>query len=234
MRTRGLIALMLLAACAAGARAGDAAPAAERRRLVSIAAGLVQPVSRIDFGSVGGGSADNGELGVQLGAQYVRFLTPCLGAGVSVDYFSRGGTVSTRLYPSADASVSGDTWLMLGVLRYSLRARGRARPFILVGAGGAWNRLWVDVRPSSWPDTATHETRRLLDDGAWTPAASARLGLDLDFDAAAPGLVTLETGWTGLGSARYAATPRGEARGLRGVAAPLRLLLFTARYGWRF
>ena len=219
---------------ASGARAADAAPSPEHRRLVSFAFGLVEPVCRINFASVGGGSADNGDLGVQFGAQYVQFLTPRLGAGLSVDYLGRNGTVSTRLYPAADARVAGDTWLLLGLVRYSLRERGWARPFILLGAGGAWNTLTVDVRPSSWPDTATHETRRVIDDSAWTPAASARVGLDLDVDAAAPGFVTVEAGWTGLASARYAATPRGEARGLGGVSAPLHLLTFTARYGWKF
>jgi hypothetical protein len=236
VRTRGLIAAFLLAAGAAGARADAPLPGVppERRRLVSVGAGLVEPVSRISFGSAGGGSADNGDLGVQFGVQYVQFLTKRLGAGLSVDYFNRGATFSTRLYPSADAAVAGDTWLLLGLLRFTLLDRGPARPFVLVGAGGAWNKMTVDVRPSSWPDTATHETRRLLDDSAWTPAAAVRAGLDLVSDAAAPGVVTVEAGWTGLGSARYAPTPRGEARGVGAVSAPLHVLTFAARYGWRF
>ncbi|MCM2303801.1 MAG: hypothetical protein NDJ72_03815 [Elusimicrobia bacterium] len=233
MKIGALLPLMLLAA---GARAGEALPGvpSERRRLASIGVGLVQPVSRVRLGVAGGGSADNGDLGAQFGAQYVHFLTKRLGAGVNVDYFSRGGTYSTRLYPAADASVAGDTWVVLGLLRYTLRDRGAARPFVLLGAGGAWNKTTVDVRPSSWPDTATHETRRLVDDSAWVPAASARLGLDIVSDSAAPGVVTLEAGWTGLASAGYAATPRGEARGVSGAAGPLHVLTFTARYGWRF
>lgn len=233
MKTGALLSLMLLAA---GARAGEPLPGVppERRRLVSIAVGLAQPVSRVHLGVPGGGSADNGDLGAHFGAQYVHFVSPCLGAGLDVDYVSRGGTLSTRLYPSADARVAGDSWVMLGVLRWTLRDRGTARPFVLVGAGGAWNKTTVDVRPSSWPDTANHETRRLVDDSAWVPAASARLGLDLRPDGAAPGFVTLEAGWTGLGSAGYAATPRGEARGVSGASGTLHILTFTARYGWRF
>lgn len=218
----------------AGARAEEPVPAAKRLRQASIGFGLIEPVSRIRLGVPGGGSADNGDLGVQFGAQCVQFLTPRLGAGVEIDYLNRGGTLSTRLYPSADASVAGDAWVMLGVLRYALMDRGSARPFVLLGAGGAWNKTTVDVRPSTWPDTATHETRRLIDGGAWVPAASARLGLDIDTDAASPGLVTVEAGWIGLGSASYAATPRGEARGVSGATGPLHVLTFTARYGWRF
>lgn len=221
---------------AAGARAQEPAPAAPpvRRSLVSVAVGLIEPVSRVSLGIPGGGSADNGDLGAQFGVQYVRFLTPRLGAGLEAAYHDRGGTLSTRLYPSADARVAGDAWLLLGLLRWTLRDRGSARPFVLLGAGGAWNKTTVDVRPSVWPDTATSETRRLIDDSAWTPAASARLGVDIDADAAAPGVVTLEAGWTGLASAGYAATPRGEARGLGGVSGPLHVLTFAARYGWRF
>lgn len=206
----------------------------ERRHLVSLGLGLIEPVSKVNFRSIGGGSADNGDLGVQLGGQYVYFLTPRLAAGLDVDYYSRSGTLSSRLYPEGAASVAGDTWLMLGILRYTLADGGSARPFILLGAGGGWNKTTIDVHPSVWAGTATHETRRLIDDSAWTPAASVRLGLDLDVDALTPGIVTLEAGWTGLAGARYAATPRGEALGLSGVSAPLHILSFTARYGWRF
>ena len=211
-----------------------AAPSDRRRQLLSLGFGLIQPVSRIDFHSIGGGSADNGDLGAQFGAQYVYFLSPRLGAGLDVDYFDRSGTLSERLFPSASASVAGDTWLMLGILRYSFTDRGIARPFVLVGAGGARNSETVDVRPSGlWADTSTHETRRLIDDSAWTPAASVRLGLDFDVDAFAPGVVTLEAGWTGLAGARYGATPQGQKLGLSNISGPLNVISFTARYGWR-
>ena len=208
---------------------------AERHQLFELGFGLIEPVSKIDFHSIRGGSADNGDVGAQLAAQYVYFLTPRLGAGLDVDYFDRTGTLSERLFPAAAASVSGDTWLMLGIVRYTLSDRGSARPFLLVGAGGARNTETVDVRPSgNWADTGTHETRRLIDDSAWTPAASARLGVDLDIDALDSGIVTLEVGWTGLAAARYAATPQGQALGLSGISAPVSIISFTARYGWRF
>lgn len=231
---RGPWLAVLLAAGVGGARAAEpaATPEAPGRRMVSIGLGLAEPVSKVHFGSVGGGSADNGDLGVRLGAQYVHFLSPRLGAGVEADYVSRSGTLSTRLYPAADASVRGDAWLMLALLRYSFLDDGAARPFVLLGAGGAWNKTIVDVKP--WADTGTRETRRLIDDSAWTPAASARLGVDLDLDAAAPGFVTLEAGWTGLARAGYAATPRGQAQGLGGVRALLSFVSFTARYSFRF
>jgi hypothetical protein len=106
------------------------------------------------------------------------------------------------------------------------------RPFLLAGAGGGYNSETVDVQPSGlWPNSTTRESRRLIDDSAWTPAGSARFGLDIPIDE---GVVTLEAGWTGLASARYAATPQGHALGLGGIAAPVSIISFTARYGWRF
>lgn len=231
---RGPLLALLLAAGAGEAR-GDEPPApAEKRRMVSIGVGLVEPVSKIHFGAVGGGSADNGDLGTALGAQYVRYITPRLGAGVEADYVNRTGTFSTRLYPAADASVRGDTWLMLALLRYTFMEGGAARPFVLLGAGGAWNKTIVDVRPSRWADTGTRETRRLIDDSAWAPAASARLGVDLDLDMAAPGFVTFEAGWTRVARAGYDATPRGRALGLEGIRALLSFASFTARYSLKF
>lgn len=230
---RGALVALLLSA--SGARAAEpSSPQAQRRRMVSIGFGLVEPVSKVHFGAVGGGSADNGDLGTAIGAQYVLSLTPSLGAGVEADYVNRTGTLSTRLYPAADASVRGDTWLMLALLRYTFMEGGAARPFVLVGAGGAWNKTIVDVRPSLWADTGTRETRRLIDDSAWAPAASARLGLDLHLDAAAPGFLTLEAGWTRVARAGYDATPRGRALGLEGIRALLSFASFTARYSLKF
>lgn len=229
-----LILAAIVAAGASSARAEAPAAAAPGRHMISIGAGLAAPVSRVHFRSIGGGSADNGDLGVRLGAQYLYFATPLLGAGFEADYVSRGGTLSTRLYPAADARVAGDTWLMLGILRYSPREAGKVRPFVLAGAGGSWNKTTIDVQPSVWADTGTRETRRLIDDGAWAPAASVRLGLDIRLDALSPGCLTLEAGWTGIASAGYAATPRGRALGLDGISAPLHLLSFTARHAWRF
>ena len=218
---------------------GAPAPAAEtpreRRQLLSLGFGLIEPVSNVDFRSIGGGQAVNGDLGSQFGLQYFYFLAPRLGAGLDLDYFDRTGTISERLFPAASSSVGGDTWLMLGTLRYSLTDRGKARPFVLFGAGGALNSETVDVRPSgNWANTGTHETRRLIDDSAWTPAAAVRLGVDVAFDAIEPGIITFEAGWTGLAGARYAATPQGQTQGLGSLSGPLNIIVFTARYGWRF
>lgn len=229
------LAACLLAASAPCLAQDGAAPAPASTpgpNLLSLSAGLVRPGSRV--GGPGAGSATNGDTGLQLGAQWLRELRGPLSAGLELDYMDRMGTVSPRLFPAAVSSVKGESWLLLGVARAALPRLGRARPFVLAGAGGAYNTLAVDVRASNWADTNTQETRRLVDDAKWVPAASARVGVELD----APGsggnaVIILEGGWTGLGGARYAATPQGEALGWRDVTAPLHVVAFSARLGWR-
>lgn len=236
MKARKCLAAVLLITCASFVHAAepDEPPPVLRKQRFSIGIGLVQPLSKIDFRPLGGGEASNGDLGSRIGAEYLYFLTPRIGAGFSVDYIDFTGTRSESLYPAAASSVSGDTWLMLGILRCTLRDHGAARPFVLIGGGGARNTTVVDVRPGNWPDTNTHETRRLVDDTVWTPAAAARIGVDLDVEAFQPGILTLETGWTGLASRHYGPTARGAALGLSGVDGPRNVLSFTLRYGWRF
>ena len=215
----------------------SAAPGAaeEGRHFVSLGVGFAVPANNIDFHSIpNGGQASNGDLGVQYGAQYVYYLTPRLGAGVNVDYFDRSDTISSGLFPNATASVGGETLLTLGILRYTLADDGWIKPFVLAGAGGARNSTTVDVRAANWADTNTHETRRLVDDTVWAPAATARVGIDLRPASIERGVVTIEAGWTGVASERYGATPRGVAQGISGVSGPLNFITFTARYGWRF
>lgn len=221
--------LVLIAAMTAAAASAGAEPAPGRHS-ISLGAGFVEPVSKV---RLGGGAADNGDLGVQFLGQYAYALTPRLSAGVEAAYAARTGTLSTRLYPAADARVAGDTWLLLGLLHYSPWERGRARPFVELGAGGAWNKTTIDVKPSLWADTGTREVRRVVDDDAWTPAASVRLGVELA-PAALDGFLRLEVGWTGLARASYGATPRGQALGLSGVRGALHMATFSARHGWRF
>ena len=206
-----------------------------KRQMFSVSAGLIRPMSRVGFGGVnGGGSASNGDTGFQIGGQWLYLPTPNLGAGLEIDYADRTGSISPRLFPNSISSAHGDSWLMLGVLRGWLPRIGRARPFVLGGAGYAYNTLSVDVRASNWADTNTQETRRLVDDARWTPAASARLGLDFEVPSTRGGIFTVEAGWLGLAGAKYSSTPQGAALGILDVSAPLNVLAFSARYGWRF
>lgn len=222
--------------------AASPAPREDRERLfeprnqtLSIGFGLVAPLSDVDFGEIRGGRASNGDVGPFIGFQYFYSQTPRLDWGAEFDYADRTGTTSPGLMPNALSSVSGDTLLFLGLLKYRLTDRGRVRPYALVGAGAHRTSTTIDAQPNPgfvWNDTQTDETRRLVDDSAWGFAMSARLGLDFGF--AEPSVFSLEAGWTQLASASDHAAPAGSALGLSGVSGPIRLFTLTARWGWTF
>ena len=46
----------------------------DMRQMFSFNLGLDAPLSRVDFSSVGGGSADNGDAGILIGGQYLYFV----------------------------------------------------------------------------------------------------------------------------------------------------------------
>lgn len=69
-----------------------AAALAERPRTLSIGVGPAVPLSGVSFGSIGGGTASDGDWGVNLGARYLQAVSPRWSAGVDVSYLSRTGT----------------------------------------------------------------------------------------------------------------------------------------------
>ena len=227
--------------------AAPAAPPEDRRTLeerlgwpegrseLSLNLGLGATLSDVGFGSIGGGTASNGDVGPLLGLQYLRELTPQLAVGGEFGFLHRSATDDTGLLQSANSNVWGDTLSLLAVLRASLTDHGVARPYVLVGAGAARSTLKIDATPLAgfqWADTATDETRRLVDGEKWLPAGAARIGVE--FNAFAPTRFSLEAGWLGVGSGRFSAAPAGQAIGLTDVAAPVNAFTFSARWAWRF
>ena len=208
------------------------APEEDYRQLISPAFGFDAPVSNVH---IAGGSLPNGYSGGLTGVQYLFFPTKRFGAGIDFTYFNRAPTDSQGFLPNTVARVSGDTTLLMAVVRYELKDTGHVRPFILAGAGGGYNTLAIDARPvlgAVWSDTGTGEYRRVVDGGAWVPAATFRAGLDFVFFRRM--LITGEVGWTGMPGAHYAATTQGQALGLGNATGPLNALVFGARWGWRF
>lgn len=207
------------------------------KNLLSFALGLAAPLSDVNFGSIGGGPASNGDLGPLLGFRYLRSLNRSLAAGAEFEYLHRGGTRSPGLLPRADASVYGDNLLFMGVLRWHLVARGAVRPYLLGGAGVSRSSTRIDAAPNpgfAWTDTNTDESRRLIDGSAWAPAGTARAGVDFDWEFAEPAVFSLEAGWTGVGSRSYAATSSGRDLGLASVEGRLNLFVLAARWSVRW
>ncbi|MBI2789536.1 MAG: hypothetical protein HYX59_12720 [Elusimicrobia bacterium] len=207
------------------------------KNIASFGFGLAAPLSHVDFHAVGGGHANEGDLGPLLSVRYLRSATSRLAAGLDLEYLHRPATVSPGLLPLADSSVSGDNLLMLAVARWHLIDHGSVRPYLLGGAGASrsWTRIEsAPIRGFAWTDTGTDEARRLVDDSVWAFAAAARLGVDFDWEFADPAVIGLEAGWTALESRTYGATRSGRDLGLTSVSSRLNLFTLAARWSWRW
>lgn len=216
-----------------------AAPAwrSEDRNVVSFGLGLAAPLSSVDFKSIGGGEANDGDLGPILGVRWLRTMSGGLAAGLDMDYLHRSQTASPGLLPRADSSVAGDNLLLLAIARWHMTDRGVARPYLLGGAGASrsWTRIEsAPIRGFAWTDTNTDEARRLVDDSVWAWAWTARAGVDFNWEFADPAVFGLEAGLTGLESRTYSATGAGRDLGLSTVSSRLNLFTLTARWSWRW
>ena len=200
--------------------------------------GLAVPLSGINFNAIGGGRARAGDTGGAVSLRWLHDLNPSVAAGLDFDYMHRSMTNSPGLLPLADAGVSGDDLLLLGVTRLYLRKERGARPYLLGGVGVArtWTQVDAQPRPGyAWTDTNTDETRRLIDDGAWGFAATARVGVDFDWESSfVPAVFGLEAGWTGIQSRRFAATQAGKDLGLTGIEHRLDVFSILAHWSWRW
>jgi opacity protein-like surface antigen len=207
-----------------------------------IGLGLTAPLSRVDFSSTGGGTDSNGDAGLMLGTQYNYYLTNKLAAGFNVELMNRSATGSQSLVPDASTDVSGNSFLVLATLKYSLLNRGAVRPYVLGGVGANRTSTVIDATPNpgglwcedSDPTCAngTAETRTLVDERKWGLATTARFGLD--FVLADPALFSLEFGWTGMPNSSYSSTQRGKELGLTNVSGNLDVFTVAAKWGWRF
>lgn len=205
-----------------------------RREHVSFEFGLAVPYSDVSFAEAGGGRASDGDAGALFGLRWLHDASSRWSAGAEFRFEGRSETDSPGLLPNADAGVSGQSVLFLGLVRRTF-GRETPRPYLLVGAGAHHTTLTVDAAPKPgfvWSDTATVETRRLVDGDAWGAALTARAGLDLM--AREPGTLSLEAGWTLLSRERYSATAAGRALGLTAVTAPVDLFTVAVRWGWGF
>lgn len=207
----------------------------ESNQSFAIDFGLATPLSRINFNSAGGGSDNNGNTGLLIGGQYLYHHTPRFGTGFDLEYFNRSATDSTSLFPDAITNVSGNTMLMMGLMKYSLVDRGPTRPYFLGGLGLDRTSTIIDVTPrlgGTWIDTGTDETRTFVDDSNWGLAYTARLGID--FHMFYPSFFSLEMGWTGMSNRSLPATTAGQDQGLNDVTGNLSAFTFAGRWSWRF
>ena len=207
-------------------------------QIFSLNFGFSSPLSRIDFDSDGDGSDSNGETGVLLGTQYLYQATSRLAWGLNLEYMNRSASDSGSILNDIDTRVSGDSLVLMPVLKYSFTDRGWARPYVLAGVGTNRTSTFIDARPA--PDFAwinpgqpdSFETRTLVNDSRWGLATTARLGID--FMQFSPSFFGLEIGWTGISNGSYSTTQAGKNLGLNSVTGNLSLLNISGRWGWKF
>lgn len=213
----------------------EVTPFEDQQQEFSFDLGLNIPYGRISERSVGGGTSDVGDTGFLGGLTYLYRTSPRVAWGAGFEYAGRSAADTGSLFPGYVSSAYGDTLLLMGYFKYTLSNHGMVRPYIMPGIGAAYTSLFVDARPDfgfGWPDTATDETRRLIDQDRWTGAAQVKLGIDFYFNE--PYFACLEVGWTGVPSATYAATADGENIGAASVSSGINSLTIAGRWGWRF
>jgi opacity protein-like surface antigen len=197
--------------------------------------GVGVPLDRIDFGSLGGGRATNGDAGPRIGFEYLMPIDRRLSAGPGFDWYRRSSNVTLGAVPSAVTEISGDSLLFMAWAKYSTRPGRDIRPYARIGAGAHRTTTAVDAVPQegfAWADTQTFETRRLVDDEAWGLALAAAFGVDFAYNEAA--FVGLELGWLGLQGEAHRPAPAGQALGMQGGRSALDSLTIGMRWGMRF
>lgn len=201
----------------------------ERNQELSIDLGFIVPTSNVDFSCAGCGSDSNGNSGGLFGFQYLYFPAPRIGWGLSVDFFNRGRTQSQNFIPGSETNVSGDTTLLMAMMKCMLTTEGPVRPYLLAGVGMHNTSTVVDSTPDG-----PGPTQRLVDASAWGPAGAIKLGLD--FHYLGPYVLGLEAGWIVTDKANYGPTAAGQdwMPSLSGVSTSVDVFSLAFRWGFRF
>ena len=206
-----------------------------RRQWFSLGMGFNIPLSQVDFGSVGGGRDDNGDVGFLLSPQYLYGVNSRLGVGANFEFADRSRTQTQNLLPFSNTEVHGTNILLLGIAKYSLVDHGPVRPYLMGGLGAHHSSTHIDAQPNigfAWSDTNTDEPRSIIDDSHWGLASTLRVGVD--FSWVSPTVFGMEFGWTHMSSETFGPTPAGKDLGLAPVSGVQNRLDIVFRWGWRF
>jgi opacity protein-like surface antigen len=126
---------------------------------------------------------DYADGGGVIGGQFLYYVSdsPCMALGVDVYHAGFGDHNSYLLLSDrfTQSSASNTTGLVIARLAYP---RGRVRPYLQGGFGAQSTSLTLDGTPinsSTWTDSPTTETRRLLDSSHIGPALEGAIGLHI-------------------------------------------------------
>jgi len=124
---------------------------------------------------------DYADGGSMIGGQFLYFISdsPCIALGFDVSHADFDSHDSNELLANrfTQSSAKNTTGLVIARLAYP---KGRIRPYIQGGLGAQATSLTLDGTPinlTTWSDTGTSETRRLLDSSHIGPALEGAVGL---------------------------------------------------------
>jgi len=124
---------------------------------------------------------DYADGGGVIGGQFLYYISdnPCIALGFDVSHADFDSHNSYLLLPNryTQSSAKNTTGLIIARVAYP---KGRVRPYIQGGLGAQSTSLSLDGTPinaSTWTDTPTTETRRLLDSSHIGPALEGAIGL---------------------------------------------------------
>ncbi|MFA5975150.1 MAG: outer membrane beta-barrel protein [Elusimicrobiota bacterium] len=154
--------------------------------------------------------------------------------GLGGGQFRSNDNVSQTFVPNAFSTITSKATTVLVLLRTDLSAQSRFVPYFIGGLGWAQNSLSVVAVPNStWTDTGTSESRKLLKDSKNTLGYAYGLGLDYALNDRL--LIGVEARYQGSLKNTYEMTPAGAAAtGQNSVRAPLNLFATSVKAGIKY
>ena len=139
--------------CAGAARAAG--------NQINVLGGFAVPLTRVDFGSVGGSTESIGATGGFVAGQFFHAVHPRISLGGEISFISNGSSDINSL-PTTAANSSMDAVSFLALLKGYFNDSKSIRFYGSGGIGLQDSQFHSDVHPRAgfaWADTGTTETR---------------------------------------------------------------------------
>lgn len=139
--------------------------------------GLNSPTSNVTVV----GSDRNGDPSLMIGFEALKSFK-YVEAGVDVSLLKRAERSSTLLISNFNSTVSGESLVVLPVVRYVFLKESRFNPYIGAGLGISKVKTKGSAKPAPgylWSDTLTSETRQIVNKSQTSAAYSVRVGFEV-------------------------------------------------------
>lgn len=138
--------------------------------------GLNSPTSNVTVT----GTDRNGGPSIMVGVEALKSLKH-VDVGVDVSLLKRSEFESRVLVNNFVTNVSGESLVVLPMVRYVFRREASFNPYIGAGVGIAKVKTTGTARPAAgylWSDTLSTETRTIVNESKTSAAYSIRIGFD--------------------------------------------------------